>query len=291
MYEDEEYGFCPECGALMKNGVCISCGYDRNKKQPIRRILRQTRIKRAMAFFREKHRTQGQKQRIHRICLHGKGRIHRMSSPPRMLRIPLMPCRIPLTGRRIQLPAHRALMVRRMPPMVLRMLLTAGRMPLMVPQTLHTERRIRPAAHRARLMGHRIPHMERRTLPMDRICLMVPRTLTEARIPLMEHRELPAARRMLHTVRTYLPMGRRTMPAACREALRTELMAVSTARATDRGRADIRGRFLPEAYLPMAVLTALIPTGPKRGITEEPLRPSLLPPLRFFSVLCLCSCM
>ena len=32
MYEDEEYGFCPECGALMKNGVCISCGYDRNKK-------------------------------------------------------------------------------------------------------------------------------------------------------------------------------------------------------------------------------------------------------------------
>ena len=33
MYEDEEYGFCPECGALMKNGVCISCGYDRNKKE------------------------------------------------------------------------------------------------------------------------------------------------------------------------------------------------------------------------------------------------------------------
>ncbi|WP_455617825.1 hypothetical protein [Eisenbergiella sp.] len=32
MYEDEEYGFCPECGALMKNGVCISCGYDRNKR-------------------------------------------------------------------------------------------------------------------------------------------------------------------------------------------------------------------------------------------------------------------
>ena len=31
MYEDEEYGFCPECGALMKT-VCISCGYDRNKK-------------------------------------------------------------------------------------------------------------------------------------------------------------------------------------------------------------------------------------------------------------------
>ena len=35
----------------------------------------------------------------------------------------------------------------------------------------------------------------------------------------------------------------------------------------------------------------LLYTSPKRGITEEPLRPSLLPPLRFFFVLCLCSCM
>ena len=33
MYEDEEYGFCPECGGLMKNGTCFNCGYDRNKKE------------------------------------------------------------------------------------------------------------------------------------------------------------------------------------------------------------------------------------------------------------------
>ena len=43
MYEDEEYGFCPECGALMKNGVCISCGYDRNKKATGYVIYRSTK--------------------------------------------------------------------------------------------------------------------------------------------------------------------------------------------------------------------------------------------------------
>lgn len=29
MYEEEEYGFCPQCGALMRQGKCVSCGYGR----------------------------------------------------------------------------------------------------------------------------------------------------------------------------------------------------------------------------------------------------------------------
>ena len=36
MYEahEEEYAFCPKCGALMKGGVCVNCGYGREEAAP-----------------------------------------------------------------------------------------------------------------------------------------------------------------------------------------------------------------------------------------------------------------
>ena len=36
MYEahEEEYAFCPKCGALMKGGVCVNFGYGREEAAP-----------------------------------------------------------------------------------------------------------------------------------------------------------------------------------------------------------------------------------------------------------------
>ena len=35
MSENRDYGFCPRCGALMRDGVCSSCGYtSRPSAQP-----------------------------------------------------------------------------------------------------------------------------------------------------------------------------------------------------------------------------------------------------------------
>ena len=36
MYEahEEDYAFCPKCGALIKGGVCVNCGYGREEAAP-----------------------------------------------------------------------------------------------------------------------------------------------------------------------------------------------------------------------------------------------------------------
>ena len=168
----------------------------------------------------------------------GRGRIHRMSSPPRMLR---------------------------MPPMVLRMLLTAGRMPLMVPQTLHTERRIRPADHRGRLYGaQECPLWSAEHSLWTEYALWFPEHLRRPEYLLWSTgSSRQPAECSVRSERTSL-WGAEQMPAACREALRTELMAVSTARATDRGQGGYQGQVPPGGVPPYGSPYGAYPNGPQK---------------------------